>query len=169
MYDYLVLARGKLLQWASPLPSSQYHQPVNIGLGTLAKTLAHMLLCEWYYVHRIEGFQSRITATPPLDDELPPELTSLIALWQTQATRTRAAIIQSLDKGVWMVSVTYQMVDGEQVRSITAAPSDVFTQLAFHEVHHRAQAINILRQLGVYEQPPEELDYNSLTYARAPI
>jgi uncharacterized damage-inducible protein DinB len=42
-------------------------------------------------------------------------------------------------------------------------PADVATQLCFHEVHHRAQAMAMLRQLGVEAQ---NLDYNAFMYGR---
>jgi uncharacterized damage-inducible protein DinB len=47
---------------------------------------------------------------------------------------------------------------------VNASPADIFTQLALHEVHHRAQALNILRRLGVTFA--EDLDYNALMYKR---
>ena len=56
--------------------------------------------------------------------------------------------------------------DTGQRELINASPSDIFTQLALHEVHHRAQAMNILRRLGA---KAEDLDYNTLMYTRRPI
>jgi uncharacterized damage-inducible protein DinB len=39
---------------------------------------------------------------------------------------------------------------------LTAKKSDIATQLLLHEVHHRAQAMAMLRQLGIAAQ---DLDY----------
>jgi uncharacterized damage-inducible protein DinB len=44
-----------------------------------------------------------------------------------------------------------------------AGAADIFTQLVLHEVHHRAQAMNMLRQLGI---AAEDIDYNTLMYRR---
>jgi uncharacterized damage-inducible protein DinB len=41
---------------------------------------------------------------------------------------------------------------------VTASADALFTQLVMHEVHHRAQALNMLRQLGV---TVAALDFNS--------
>jgi uncharacterized damage-inducible protein DinB len=46
---------------------------------------------------------------------------------------------------------------------ITATAGDMFTQLALHEVHHRAQIMAMLREMG---KPLEDLDYNALMYER---
>ncbi|KAA0214533.1 MAG: hypothetical protein DYG94_10385 [Leptolyngbya sp. PLA3] len=40
-------------------------------------------------------------------------------------------------------------------------PEDIFTQLILHEVHHRAQAMNMLRQFGV---KAPDVDFTSLNY-----
>jgi uncharacterized damage-inducible protein DinB len=42
------------------------------------------------------------------------------------------------------------------VVTLTATKAAIATQLLLHEVHHRAQAMAILRQLGV---PAQDLDY----------
>ena len=46
-------------------------------------------------------------------------------------------------------------------RIITATPADIVALLAFHEVHHRAQAMNMLRHLGV---ATADLDFNALMF-----
>ncbi len=67
----------------------------------------------------------------------------------------------------WDSQLEYQITnDDGKPELIIASPSDIFTQLALHEVHHRAQAMNILRQLGT---PAEDLDFNTLMYKRRPI
>ncbi len=50
---------------------------------------------------------------------------------------------------------TRQVRDGRPVR-LTAAKGDIAVQLLLHDVHHRAQAMAMLRQLGVDAQ---NLDY----------
>jgi uncharacterized damage-inducible protein DinB len=68
-----------------------------------------------------------------------------------------------------MTPMEYRFVnDDKREMLVTASKADIFTQLAFHEVHHRAQAMAMLRQLGVANPPPEELDFNSTMYTRRP-
>jgi len=46
---------------------------------------------------------------------------------------------------------------------MTATAGDIATQLVLHEVHHRAQAMAMLRHLG---RPVQDIDYNDLMYER---
>jgi uncharacterized damage-inducible protein DinB len=55
--------------------------------------------------------------------------------------------------------------DGRAV-IVTASAADIFTQLALHEVHHRAQAMHILTRLGV---GVGDIDYNLLMYQRREV
>ena len=71
IYDYLTLARQRIFDWTRPLSAEQYTQEFPIGLGSLARTLTHVMICEWAYVERIlgrarrhlepDGIQSKVT------------------------------------------------------------------------------------------------------------
>ena len=47
-----------------------------------------------------------------------------------------------------------------------ATAGGVASQLLFHEVHHRAQVMAMLRQVGV---AAENLDYGVLMFERSPV
>lgn len=162
-YDYLVLARAKVFDWVRPLTPEQYTQTFPIGLGSLARTLTHVMICEWLYVQRIQGLPVPPYAQWPIQDENPPPFATLEAEWKLQAARTRAALAAARAKN-WTTPIEYHTKedDGTPI-IITASPSDIFTQLALHEVHHRAQAMNMLRHLGV---KAEDIDFNALMYRR---
>jgi uncharacterized damage-inducible protein DinB len=160
-YDYLVNARGRVLGWVRPLSPEQYAREFPVGFGTLGRTLTHILASEWYYVQRMQG-----AAVPPygqwsIRDDRPLPLAELEAAWTAQAGRTRAALRAVRD---WSAPIEYRVTldDGQPV-IVTASASDLFTQLALHEVHHRAQALNMLRHLGV---AIEDIDFNALAYRR---
>ncbi len=161
-YDYLCLARGRLLGWVRPLSAEQYAQAFPIGPGSLARTLTHIMICEWYYVRRIE----RLPVPPydqwPIQDEHPPAFADLEARWTAQAATTREMIAATED---WGTTLEYPITedDGRAV-IVTASAGDIFTQLVLHEVHHRAQAMNMLRHLGIASQ---DLDFNTLMYNRS--
>ena len=102
---------------------------------------------------------------PPIEEiihreEHPPAFAELERLWAEQADRTRETVATMPD---WQGEVRYSATDDEtgKVRHISTNPTDIFTQLVLHEVHHRAQVLNILRQLGV---KTEDIDYNLLMY-----
>ncbi|MDQ7859642.1 MAG: DinB family protein [Armatimonadota bacterium] len=160
LYAYLEKARDRLLDWIRPLDPAQYVREFPFGKRTLSATLAHIALSEWFYALRL----TRKTPPPrsgwPLDEDRPPPFAELEAVWLAQARRTRAAIAGVED---WSRELEYTVRwDGTPV-VITVSPGDIFSQLLIHEAHHRAQAMAMLRQLGV---AAEDLDYNVLMYRR---
>ena len=161
-YEYLALARQRIFDWTRPLTNEQYTRQFPIGRhGTLASTLTHILISEWYYVERIQGNDVPPYAQWKFQDENPPPFAALESEWIEQAKRTKIALATTLD---WKTELEYRVKnDDSKEEIIIAAPSDIFTQLVLHEVHHRAQAMNILRQLGI---AAEDLDFNAMMYKR---
>lgn len=163
IYDYLTLARSTVFDWVRPLTAEQYARVFPIGLGTLGRTLTHIMICEWFYVQRIEQREVPPYEQWPIQDESPPPFPVLEQTWIEQAKTTRTALSAVPD---WDATIEYRSLsdnadDPPMIISATAA--DLFTQLALHEVHHRAQAMNILRSHGV---AAEDIDFNSLMYNR---
>jgi uncharacterized damage-inducible protein DinB len=163
-YEYLTLARRRVLDWARPLSPEQHAQQFPIGPGSILRTLTHMMISEWYYIERMEG-----RSVPPYDqwpvrDENPPPLAEIGALWAQQEARTRAAIAAVRD---WAAPVEYRITDDDgRLVDIVASRADIVTQLVLHEVHHRAQVMNMLRHLGV---AVDDIDFNTLMYRRRPV
>ena len=162
-YDYLVLARDKIFQWVRPLSADQYAREFPIGLGTLGRTLTHIMICEWAYVRRIEGLEVPPYEQFPFQDETPPAFNTLETAWIDQAKQTRTVIRAVRD---WNREFDYRTTRNERQMIVTATPADIFTQLVLHEVHHRAQAMNMLRQLGV---AVEDIDFNELMFTRREV
>lgn len=161
LYDYLTRARARVLAWTAPLTPEQYTREFPIGPGSLAKIFNHTLIAEWYYALRILDRE-----VPPIEDILARErsyttLAQLQSAWRGQAADTRAALAAVTD---WHAPITYLSTDDQtgQVRRITATPTDIASQIILHEVHHRAQALNILRHLGVHT---DDIDYNMFMYS----
>ena len=163
IYDYLTIARARLFDHARPLTPEEYTRGFPIGLGSLARTLTHIMICEWMYVQRITGAPVPPYEQWPIKDETPPPFPTIESTWTAQAAATRAALAASRD---WDRDIEYRITDdhGRPVL-ITATAADIATQLILHEVHHRAQAMNMLRHLG---RPTGDLDYNDLIYQRRP-
>ncbi|MBX3405730.1 MAG: DinB family protein [Phycisphaeraceae bacterium] len=163
-YHYLVLARQKILDWSRLLSPEQHAQQFPIGLGSLARILTHIMICEWFYIQRLQGLAVPPYKEWPIRDETPPRFEIIEQEWKTIEAQTRAAI-GSVDRaGEWGEVITYmaQRDDGKRVE-VSATKGDILTQLVLHEVHHRAQAMNILRHLGV---KVEDIDYNAMMYTR---
>jgi uncharacterized damage-inducible protein DinB len=162
-YDYLTLARRRVFDWARPLNADQYSRHFPIGLGTLARTLTHIMICEWLYMQRIQELPVPSYEQWPIQDENPPPFAALESEWIGQASRTRAALASVQD---WSKVLEYQVTDKGRTIILTASRSDILTQLVLHEVHHRAQAMNMLRHLGV---TLADIDYNELMYKRREV
>lgn len=80
-FDYLVLARARLLDGVRQVPSS-YTQPFSVGLGSIRATLLHVAGAEWGYVEALakgEVSAQEIRQNNPFTVERLPELESLIA------------------------------------------------------------------------------------------
>lgn len=162
-YDYLTMARRRLFDSIRPLGEEAYGRAFPIGCGTLGRTLTHIMISEWYYIQRMRGATVPPYEEWPIRDETPPPFATLDAVWARQSEDTRAALGAVDD---WVAKVEYEVTDDEgRQMVVTASKGDLLTQLALHEVHHRAQALNMLRHLGV---PAAELDFNSMTYDRRP-
>ncbi len=160
-YDYVTLARGRIFDWTRPLTAEQYTREFPIGRGTLARTLTHIMTCEWYYMQRMQRADVPPYDQWPIQEEKPPSFAALEAAWTEEAARTRAALTAARD---WNADIEYRVTnDDGRPEIITASAADIFTQLVLHEVHHRAQAMNMLRHLGI---TAEDIDFSALMYKR---
>jgi uncharacterized damage-inducible protein DinB len=162
-YDYLTRARQRVFEWVRSLSAEQYARQFPIGPGTLGRTLTHIMICEWVYVQRMQGRDVPPYDQWPIRDEDPPPFAELEAAWLEQAGATRAVLSGVTD---WNARLEYRVTedDGTPV-IVTASAGDIFTQLVLHEVHHRAQSMNMLRRLGV---TVDDIDFNTLMYSRRP-
>jgi uncharacterized damage-inducible protein DinB len=160
VYEYLCRARKRVFDWVRPLSEEQYSRSFPIGLGSIGRTLTHVAICEWMYVRRIEGSDVPAYEQFPFQDEQPPPFLVLEEFWNQQADRTRLVLNAIRD---WNATLEYNVERDGKRTLVTASPGDIFTQIALHEVHHRAQAMNMLRQLGI---AAEDIDYNALMYQR---
>jgi len=165
VYDYLALSRAHVFGWLRPLTDGQYRTEHPIGLGSLARTLHHMMGAEWFYMRRVRG-ETAPLSDPPLEHN--PEITTEQALsfarlepaWTKQAEETRAGLAAVAD---WTTPTVYTTEHDGEPYAYEASAADIFSQLAIHEVHHRAQAMHMLRRLGV---ETGEIDYNTLMWKR---
>lgn len=161
-YNYLTLSRSRVLDAVRPLPPAHYLRPFPIGPGSLAATLTHIYISEWYYIQRLLQREVPPYETWPIRDDRPPTFPDLERHWAEQAAATRAAFESITD---WDAPRNYRVTGDDGVRRIVeATAADLFTQLAFHEIHHRAQVLNMVRQLGSPDLG--DLDFNALMYAR---
>ena len=168
IYDYLIQSRKRVLNAVRPLTPQQYRHPFGFGLKTIGSTLTHMMISEWYYFERFEGRAVPPYERWPIQYENPPEFAVVERTWPDQTRRISALIAGERD---WNRTITYDSFPDEQGRRfrITATSGDFLTQLALHEVHHRAQLMAMLREFGDAVAPLQDIDFNDLMYQRREI
>ncbi len=164
IYDYFIKTRERVLDAVRPLSPEQYQRQFTIGLKTIAATLTHIMVSEWYYIQRLEGRTVPPYEQWPIKYEDPPAFDVVERTWREQTKRIRAAVAAERD---WKRTITWLSFPddtrGSKRFHITCTAGDLFTQLALHEAHHRAQSMAMLRELG---KPLEDLDYNALMFER---
>ena len=164
IYDYLTKARERVFDAVRSLSPEQYHREFSIGLKTLASTLTHLMIVEWAYTERMQGREVPPYETWPIQDENPPAFAVIETTWREQAAHTRRALETVKD---WDRQFEYISKSREGRKTlVTVSPAEIFTQLTLHEVHHRAQVMFMLRQLG---QSLEDLDYGYLMFKRREV
>lgn len=163
VYDVLTQARQRLFGWVRPLNQEQYTRQFPFGLGTLRATLIEIAVVELFYGKRL---REEPVPAPPFPDTFPisenkqPTFADLEKVWTAQANETEATLAGISD---WTKPLTMRYERGDKVIVSTASKADLAMQLLMHEVHHRAQAMAMLRQLGVEAQ---NLDYVSFVARR---
>lgn len=156
IYDVLTQARQRLFGWVRPLSQDQYTKTFPFGLGTIRGTLLEIARVELLYAMRLRG---EPLPPPPLGDDFPisekrqPAFADLEKAWTAQAPQTRATLAKTTD---WTNTSTRRYEQGDNIVITTVSKAEIGVQMLMHEVHHRAQVMAMLKQLGVEAQ---NLDY----------
>lgn len=163
-YEYLVEARRKLLDWVRPLTLEQYTKPFPFGKKTIRDTLVEIPRAEWSYGTRLIG--ESLPAEHPFMKYYQTNFAPLEAAWRELTDRTRRILRAERN---WSRVVEWRPTAGVvSTRPVVmrAPAAGIAIQMMAHEVHHRAQVMAMLRQLGI---PAENLDYSVLKFERIEI
>jgi uncharacterized damage-inducible protein DinB len=143
-------ARDKLLGAAKGLSDAQLDRPFEVGEGSLRATLRHLYGAERVWLERWRGTdQPRFPNAHAVTG-----LEELQRAWCSVA-EARNEDLAALASGDLDRPITYR---DRQGLPHTAALGDILLQVCNHGVHHRAQALNMLRHLGA-PLPKPGLDY----------
>ena len=155
MFRYSDWANERLVSAASSLSDEQLDQPMEIGLGSLRATLKHIHDGESVWLARWQGRSE--TPWPSYYER--PTVAELAARFKQTITE-RETFLKSLSPTDFDRNVTYRDSKGSR---FGATLRDMVLQGINHSVHHRAQAVNILRRVGA---ELVELDY--MVFVRKP-
>ncbi len=151
-YRYLTLARRRLLDRVRELTPEQYTQEFPFGLKTVRRTLLHIAGAEWFILGQLLG-ETKMAEYPFVSERV-PDFAAFEKAWRDLEPRTVAILQGEQD---WDRPIDFRTtIPTRQRFSVKASPIIIFTQFAYHEVHHRAQVMAMLRQLGA---PVETLDF----------
>jgi uncharacterized damage-inducible protein DinB len=165
LYDYLTAARHKLLDWVRPLTQEQYTKEFPFGLKTVRATLIEMARAEWIYMTRLAGETVPPRDQWPITEDRYPAFADLEKAWTALEPRTRAALAGVADwdqRREWQATVS----PPGKTLLVAGTPADIAAQFFFHEVHHRAQVMAMLRQFGIAAQ---NLDYSGLMFTQREV
>jgi len=139
-YDW---AQEKMLAASGGLTREQLNQPFEIGMGTLRLTLQHIHDAERTWLQRCLGEPA--ATMPPADESA---TISTIRQFAGETAAKRKRFLESLAE----TNVERPLPITRNGQNFTIKLCDVFLQVCNHGMHHRAQAINMQRSLGL--RPP---------------
>ncbi len=140
-------ANQHVVRCSFPLSAEQLDRSFKMGMGSLRRTLLHIYHGEHVWLQR---WKSESVAWPPEDESV-----SMITLAERfrKTWEERAAYLETLSDSEMDRFVVYVDSSGGYFR---AKLGHMLIEGCLHSTHHRAQAVNMLRQLDA-ETP--ELDY----------
>jgi len=162
VYDVQLEAREKLLGWVRPLSREQYTRSFPFGMGSVRGSLVEIARVECFLARRLREEPLPAPGEWPFSEAKQPTLPDLERVWTPHSAETRATLAGTTD---WDREVTARLVRDSGPVRLTATKGDIAVQILLHEVHHRAQAMAMLRQLGVEAQ---NLDYIRFTQRTEP-
>lgn len=140
IFRYSEWANARILAAAAQCRDAQLDQPIDMGVGPLRATLLHIYNGEFVWLNRWQGRAE--TRWPSEEERISPAALRerFAALYQD-----RAACFAALREADLGETVRYRDSRGEL---FDASRADMLLQAAVHSQHHRAQALNMLRQAG---------------------
>ena len=149
VFRYNDWANGKLLALCEGLSESQWDAPHTMGFGSLRATLFHVLVADELWQDRLENKPW----APLPTDERQIALAELHARYAAVAERRRRILQQEHSTGYERL-VEYMNTERQSFRHRLC---ELLLHLANHSIHHRAQALNMLRRQQ--RTVPGGLDY----------
>jgi len=140
-------ATRQLLAECRALTPEQFERPLDLGPGSLERTLSHLVGAMFFFADRLNR---RAPRPRPDRDGRAHTADELLALLDQADGEFQEAVAQTLATRALTDILNWTDTDDGPI-----APSDQTTyavalaQMIDHGIHHRAQAAEMLRQLGV--------------------
>ena len=140
-------ATEQMLDTCAALSDEQFHRRFDIGPGSLHDTLTHVVAAMRALTESLAGIEPQ----PRIDTDgrrrSPGELRVLLEeSWREFTAQARRRPLDEM--------ITRRLRDG---RTLTMTRAAGVVHVATHGMHHRAQCLNMLKQLGVKPLPPSSV------------
>ena len=138
LYTYNQWANEKIIQLCDGLTDAQLDQPKEMGMGTLRATLFHILTADIVWMERWE-------LSPWREFPHEPDGKSLAEIAQSlnEVGNRRFSLIQENQSDHWKATIKY--LDSTKTE-YSHQLHDLLLHVWIHGIHHRAQALNYLKQ-----------------------
>lgn len=136
LYDHNDWANGRVLALAQGLTDEQLDRPKPMGFGTLRKTIFHLLEAEKLWLERWQGQSWR-----PIETECNQSVEELSELFSKTAKERNQLISKEQSSG-FTREVSFKDSNGTPY---SFPIGKLLHHVSNHGVHHRAQALNYLR------------------------
>lgn len=133
-----------LIDRCRTLSSDQFHQRFNIGPGSLHDTISHMIGAMRRWCDRIAGKELRPPSDAAATKHTPDDLVRML----DEATTDLLAACRRVETGAPSAPLTMRIKRAGYPEQFNFAASDALLQLATHGFYHRAQCVNMFKQLG---------------------
>ena len=138
-------ATGQIIKVCRSLSNEQFHQSFEMGVGSLHNSINHILGAMKGWSDLLAGREQgkRLEEDQRTLDEMD-------------------ALLKSLADDLFKLADEHPDL-GEECkgsrggRSYSFTRGAIYTHVTTHSMHHRAQCLNMLRQLGVEKQPPSSI------------
>ena len=140
-------ATTQLLDACGKLTTDQFHRRFDIGPGSLHDTITHVVGAMRAWTETLAGQEPRPRLEADGQRRTPEQLLSLLhEAWREFQAEARRRPLEE--------TVSRRTRDGKTLQMTRGA---VLAQVTTHGMHHRAQCLNMLRQLGVNPLPPSSV------------
>jgi uncharacterized damage-inducible protein DinB len=140
LFRYNDWARERVLRLAAPCSDAELDRPFEMGEGSLRNTLYHLWAAEYGWLDRWQP-----QGASPYDAECHGENAVEIGRRHVETAAARDAFLTALGPGGLTRTITYTNSKGV---TSTFSFGQMMLHVCNHGVHHRAQALAMLRKLG---------------------
>ena len=147
LFDYEVWATRQLLTACRALAPEQFERPLEIGPGSLERTVTHLISSMRFFADRL----NRQPARPRLErDGQRHTAADLSDHFERAAEELRQAVALMLERQALTAPLHWTDSDEGEIAAVdTVTYAVALAQIIDHGIHHRTQAMDMLRLLGV--------------------